>query len=293
MSSKYKLKLKDLKLDYIKEYVSPIFNFLKPKKKITNISDITSFIQRKSAWVSQETLYGYLKTRMGTKYVLMFEDEIFLESINKAKWNIYSECLQDLTLYCLSYLKNKYNFDQVNQAQTILENIFTEEKSNGMPDKVIEKSKSNFANRIDNIDSSSSVYPTTDFVAPTEPDGDSTEAVYVTRKVTLKNPATALKVLHTAVRFANAEIQVMFKILRSDDESDFDELGFRFFNTNGGPDVVTNDSTTDDDHIEYEYSANDLEEFTAFAIKIRMQSSNSAQHQELRTCVLSHWQHNE
>ena len=69
----------------------------------------------------------------------------------------------------------------------------------------------------------------------------------------------------------------MFKILRSDDESDFDELGFRFFNTNGGPDVVTNDSTTDDDHIEYEYSANDLEEFTAFAIKIRMQSSNSSQ----------------
>ena len=91
-----------------------------------------------------------------------------------------------------------------------------------------------FSNRIDNIDSSSGVYPTTDFVSATEPDGDSTEAVYVTRKVTLKNPATALKVLHTAVRFANAEIQLMYKILRSDDESDFDELGFRFFNTNGG-----------------------------------------------------------
>ena len=27
---------------------------------------------------------------MGTKYVLMFDDEIFLSSINKAKWNIYS-----------------------------------------------------------------------------------------------------------------------------------------------------------------------------------------------------------
>ena len=46
MSSKYKLKLKDLKLDYIKEYVSPIFNFLKPKKKITNIRDLKTFIQR-------------------------------------------------------------------------------------------------------------------------------------------------------------------------------------------------------------------------------------------------------
>ena len=134
-----------------------------------------------------------------------------------------------------------------------------------------------FSNRIDNIDSSSGVFPTTDFVSATEPDGDSTETVYVTRRVTLKNPATALKVLHTAVRFSNAEIQLMYKILRSDDESDFDELGFRFFNTTGGPDVITNDSTTNDDFIEYEYTEDGLEEFTAFAIKIRMQSSNSSQ----------------
>ena len=84
--------------------------------------------KEKSAWVSQETLYGYLKTRMGTKYVLMFEDEIFLESINKAKWNIYSECLQDLTLYYNFILKNKYNFYQVNQAQTFLR-IFSQKKN--------------------------------------------------------------------------------------------------------------------------------------------------------------------
>ena len=134
-----------------------------------------------------------------------------------------------------------------------------------------------FANRIDNIDSSSDVYPTSSYVAPFESEGDSGEAIYVTRKVTLKNPATALKVLHTAVRFANAEIQVMFKILRSDDASDFDELGFEFFNTTGGPDIITNDSTTNSDFIEYEYTKNDLDPFTAFAIKIRMQSSNSAQ----------------
>ena len=74
----------------------------------------------------------------------------------------------------------------------------------------------------------------------------------------------------------------MFKILRSDDASDFDEVGFEFFNTTGGPDVITNDSTTNDDFIEYEYTANDLDEFTAFAIKIRMQSSNSAQPPRLK-----------
>ena len=75
--------------------------------KITQI--LKEFIQKKSAWVSQVTLYGYLKTRMGAKYVLMFEDEIFLGSINKAKWNIYVVALQDLTFYTISYLKNEKN----------------------------------------------------------------------------------------------------------------------------------------------------------------------------------------
>ena len=75
MSSKYKLKLKDLKLEFFKEYVFPMFNFLKPKRKITNIAELKKFIQSKSAWVSQETLYGYLKTRMGTKYCLLYTSD--------------------------------------------------------------------------------------------------------------------------------------------------------------------------------------------------------------------------
>ena len=45
MAIKYKIKLRDLKLKYLKEYIAPIFNFLKPKKKITNISELKNFIQ--------------------------------------------------------------------------------------------------------------------------------------------------------------------------------------------------------------------------------------------------------
>ena len=79
-------------------------------KKIKNLNDLEDFIQKKSDWVSQVTLYGYLKTRMGTKYVLHFDDEKFLGSINTAKWNIYSIALQDLTFYTLSYLKVIKNY---------------------------------------------------------------------------------------------------------------------------------------------------------------------------------------
>jgi len=152
MAIKYKIRLRDLKLEYLKEYIAPIFNFLKPKKKITNISELKDFIQRKSAWVSQETLYGYLKTRMGAKYILMFEDDIFLGSINKAKWNIFAVALQDLTFYCLSYLKNKSNIDYTLKANDIYIEILNEEKNNQMPNDLIESSTKKFEERIEKID---------------------------------------------------------------------------------------------------------------------------------------------
>ena len=152
MAIKYKMRLRDLKLEYLKEYIAPIFNFLKPKRKITNISELKNFIQKKSAWVAQETLYGYLKTRMGAKYVLMFDDEIFLGSINKAKWNIYSVALQDLILYCLSYLKNNLNIDYTLKANDIYKEILEEEKNNQMPEEIIEKSLKKFEARLDKID---------------------------------------------------------------------------------------------------------------------------------------------
>ena len=151
MAIKYKIKFKDFKLQYLKEYLVPIFNFLIPKKKINNISELRKFIQKKSAWVSQETLYGYLKTRMGAKYILMFEDEIFLGSINKAKWNIYAVALQDLTFYTISYLKNENNFHDVEKSKEIFFQIMEEELNNEIPKDIYEKGKKEFSERYEKI----------------------------------------------------------------------------------------------------------------------------------------------
>ena len=82
MGIKYKLKLKDLKFEYLKEYFIPFLKYFKKTKKIENYSDLKEFIQKKSAWVTQVTLYNYLKTRMGTKYVLHFDNDVFIDSIN-------------------------------------------------------------------------------------------------------------------------------------------------------------------------------------------------------------------
>ena len=149
---KYKLKLKDVKLEDFRVYLFALFKGILPKKKIKNIEDLTLFIQKKSAWVSQVTLYNYLKTRMGTKWVLHFDDEIFLASINKAKWNIYSIALQDLTFYSLSYLSVFFNYQETSRANNIYENILNKESKNGMPQEVILRAKEKFRERLNKID---------------------------------------------------------------------------------------------------------------------------------------------
>ena len=149
---KYKLKIKDIKLEDFSVYLFALFKGILPKKKIRNIEDLTSFVQKKSAWVSQVTLYNYLKTRMGTKWVLHFDDEIFLASINKAKWNIYSIALQDLTFYSLSYLSVFYNYQNTEKANDIYDEILNKETENGMPEEVILKAKEKFRKRLNKID---------------------------------------------------------------------------------------------------------------------------------------------
>ena len=74
---KYKLKLKDIKLEDFRVYLFALFKGFLPKKKIKNLEDLDTFIQTKSAWVSQVTLYSYLKTRMGTRWVFILMMKYF------------------------------------------------------------------------------------------------------------------------------------------------------------------------------------------------------------------------
>ena len=107
--TKKKFTWRDISLNDFKVYFFSLFKAFIPKKKL-KFNDLENFIQTKSAWVSQVTLYSYLKTRMGTRYVLHFDNDEFMKSVNKAKWNIYSVALQDLSFFVFSYLKVNSNF---------------------------------------------------------------------------------------------------------------------------------------------------------------------------------------
>ena len=110
-----------------------------------------NFIQEQSAQVSQMTLYGYLKTRMGAKHILMFEDKNFLNSINIAKWHIYSASLVDCTFFCFSFLYKERNFSKTEEAKRIFFEILNNEKVNGMNLDAYEKATKEFDSRYSTI----------------------------------------------------------------------------------------------------------------------------------------------
>ena len=148
---KYKLTWKDLTWRDFKIYLFALFKAFVPKKKIKSLDELEEFIQSKSAWVSQVTLYGYLKTRMGTRYVLHFENDEFMKSVNLAKWNIYAVALQDLTFFTFSYLKAVTQYEDTSKAKEIFFKILDDEISNKMPLDIIENTKKNFNERLDKI----------------------------------------------------------------------------------------------------------------------------------------------
>ena len=149
--AKYKLTWRDLTWNDFKIYLFGLFRAFIPKSKIKDLDELESFIQSKSAWVSQVTLYGYLKTRMGTRYVLHFENDKFMGSVNLAKWNIYAVALQDLTFFTFSYLKVNFDYKDLNQAKEVFNKILDDETSNKMPMDVIDQAKKSFNERLQNI----------------------------------------------------------------------------------------------------------------------------------------------
>ena len=135
----------------MKEYLFPIEKITSYFKSINSKKDLEKFIQQRSAHVTQTTLYGYLKTRMGHKYTIMVDDEIFSKSINIAKWNIYVIALADCTFYAFSYLLAKKDL-QDNNCKEIYLNIIEDEKNNGLSNDIYNKAITNFSKRLESID---------------------------------------------------------------------------------------------------------------------------------------------
>jgi len=138
-------------------------------------------------------------------------------------------------------------------------------------------------NRINNIKRDQDLY-TTDtlgrsttfsdaYKSSTAANGDANSAVYITRKVTLANASTALKVIFDAIRFNTASIDVYFKTLRADDTSTFDDITWTAMTA----DKTVTDSKSRSDYREYTYESSNLDGFIAFSIKLVMRGTKSTE----------------
>ena len=138
---------------------------------------------------------------------------------------------------------------------------------------------------------------------------DPHSAIYVTNKIDLAQPATSLKVLVSSYRHASADFRVLYQLFRTD--SSGIETSYQLFpgfnnlkDTDGdgfGDEVIDNtqnngrsdafvSASADGQFSEYQFSADNLEQFTGFRIKIVMSGTNEArapQFKDFRTIALA------
>ena len=99
--------------ELVKTYINPLFTrsywqmlgdyvgIGKSKKNevIVDRDSLAIFLGTRASHVAQTSLYGYLRTRAGTRFPEMFENPDILQSINIAKWHIWLACVSDLGLF--------------------------------------------------------------------------------------------------------------------------------------------------------------------------------------------------
>ena len=128
---------------------------------------------------------------------------------------------------------------------------------------------------------------------------DPHESVYVSNLISLTKPASSLKVILDAYRPDPADIRVLYSLVREDSvgvEQEFELFpGFNNLeSTSEGSLKVVNSSLNDgrpdvrvpasekDQYLEYEFTANDLGDFSGYQIKVVMSSTDQANYPIIR-----------
>jgi len=122
---------------------------------------------------------------------------------------------------------------------------------------------------------------------------DPHSAIYISKVIRISQPASSLKVLFTAYRPSSSDIRVLYGLVRDDSseiEQEFELFpGYENLETTSDGDLkVINPSLNNgkpdfkvpisqfEQFLEYEYTANDLPDFSGYRIKIIMSGTNQA-----------------
>lgn len=126
----------------------------KKSDAITDLDSLAYFINSRASHVTQTSLYGYLRTRAGTKYPQLFENPDILQSINIAKWHIWVACVSDLTVF-VGQLASQASIKQEAVASMMSDSLEKILKEIGLP----EEAGKDFQNSIDRANQRIRNYP--------------------------------------------------------------------------------------------------------------------------------------
>ena len=93
---------------------------------IKNPVELAQFINTRASHVAQTSLYGYLRTRAGTRFPELFENPDIMISINMAKWHTWLACVSDLCVFTglLIHQSNRINLQEINNLMpSVLDRI--------------------------------------------------------------------------------------------------------------------------------------------------------------------------
>ena len=132
---------------------------------------------------------------------------------------------------------------------------------------------------------------------------DPHSSVYISQDISLKTPSKSLKVIIAAYRHESSDFRVAYKLMREDSssiEQTFELFpGYKNLNSNGTViDPAKNDGRPDSfvapnpdgQYSEYVFTANNLDDFVGYTIKIMMSGTNQAYYPkitDLRTIALA------
>ncbi len=92
---------------------------------IDTVEKLTHFLHTRSAYVAQTSLYGYLKTRMGTRYRDLFQDEVFSVAIRQAAMKVFVSALADLTIFSVAVTQTRTDLDS-DEAKELARHCFVD-----------------------------------------------------------------------------------------------------------------------------------------------------------------------
>lgn len=124
-----------------------------------------------------------------------------------------------------------------------------------------------------------------DYVDENSSKNSSSIAKYVTKEISLNSDGTAVDVRLTVNLKDVENVKVFYKIKKSSSQENFEDINWIAFNTNGNPDSeeiatatnsISGEFEEQKSYQELKYSASNLQNFSSFAVKVVMQTTDPA-----------------